>query len=212
MDPHSLAITSAGTFSLTLPEQSGACVQAASIAAGRFGTTTHDQVAVAYSVGEVKIIPIAFDDRGTPSQKAAFDTGQKSGLGKVWLRSGRFNWDSAFEQAALLISPYLTDDPQEVPSVRILNFDQNLNVQSGPAAGFQNGDGFALDLEVGNFDHRKSNSTERDPNLQLAVLSWDCGPKASVQIFDVDATQGFKVTGNNVFPIGSSEGLGLWPP
>ena len=121
------------------------------------------------------------------------------------MRSGGFNWNSAFEQAALLISnrPNLGR-----PSVRILNFDQNLNVQSGPAVDFQNRDGCAHDLAVGNFDHRKSNSTERDPNLQLAVLSWDCGPNASVQIFDVDATQGFKVTGNSVFPIGSSEGLG----
>ena len=206
MDPHSLAITSAGMFRLTLPEKSDACVRTASIAAGRFGTTTHDQVAVAYSVGEgVKIIPIAFDDRGTPSQKAVFDTGEQSGTGQVFLRSGGFNWNSAFEQAALLISnrPNLGR-----PSVRILNFDQNLNVQSGPAVGFQNRDGCAHDLAVGNFDHRKSNSTERDPNLQLAVLSWDCGQNASVQIFDVDATQGFKVTGNNVFPIGSSEGLG----
>jgi hypothetical protein len=195
-------------------------VTSASIAAGRFGTTTHDQVAVAYSVKgyEVQIIPIAFDDRGTPSQKAVFDTGEEAGAqGKIWLRSGRFNWDSAFEQAALLISPYLTDDPQEVPSVRILNFDQNLNVQSGPAVGLQNGDKFALDLEVGNFDHRKSNSTERDPNLQLAVLSTSAHPypdspaaQANVQIFDVDPTQRFKVTGKSVSPVGSADGLGKW--
>ena len=75
VDPHSLAISSAGTFSLTLPRD--ACVTSASIAAGRFGTTAHDQVAVAFSLNdEVKIIPIAFDDGGTPSQKAVFDTGE----------------------------------------------------------------------------------------------------------------------------------------
>jgi hypothetical protein len=195
-------ISASRPFDLQLQEPAGFCIEAESITAGRFGTTAHDQVVVAYmaSSGGVKIIPVAFDDKGTPTQKPSFHTGVNVGRGKVWLRSGRFNWNSAFEQAALLISPV---PPQ--PSLRILDFDQNLKVQSGPAAG---SGGCSLDLEVGNFDRRKSNSTERDPNLQLAVLFWDCsGATAKVHIYDVDPTQGFRLAGGDVFDVGSISGL-----
>jgi hypothetical protein len=170
VDPQSLAISGSGTFALTLQEPAGFCIQDESISAGRFGTTAHDQVVVAYMAsGEVRIIPVAFDDKGNPTQKPTFHTGVDGEYGKLWLRSGRFNWNSAFEQAALLIFPPFGVTP--APSLRMLDFDQNLNVQSGPAAGSQ---GCPVDLEVGNFDRRESNSTERDPNLQLAVLFWDC--------------------------------------
>ena len=48
VDPQSLAISGSGAFALTLQEPAGTCIQGESITAGRFGTTTHDQVVVAY--------------------------------------------------------------------------------------------------------------------------------------------------------------------
>jgi hypothetical protein len=204
VDPQSLAISGSGTFALTLQEPAGFCIQSESITAGRFGTTAHDQVVVAYAASdEARIIPVAFDDKGTPTQRPTFHTGVNAGYGKLRLRSGRFNWNSAFEQAALLIFPEGQGLP--APSLRILDFDQNLNVQSGPAAGSQ---GCSLDLEVGNFDRRKSNSTERDPNLQLAVLFWNCsGGTATVQIYDVDPTQGFRLVAGSVSDVGPASGI-----
>ena len=73
-----------------------------------------------------------------------------------------------------------------------------------PITGFQVGDECPDDLAVGNFDRMQhSNPPQREPNLQLAVASAPCNATAHVQIFDVnplaDPTQGFQVTGNNVY-------------
>ena len=50
----------------------------ATLAAGRFGTTLHDQLVVAYAVGPdatVKVITVDFDAQGKPVQKATKDLG-----------------------------------------------------------------------------------------------------------------------------------------
>jgi hypothetical protein len=52
VDPTTLAITDQGGLPLSLSEGNAAVVGSASIAAGRFGTTLYDQLAVAYFVPE----------------------------------------------------------------------------------------------------------------------------------------------------------------
>ena len=125
---------------------------------------------MAYAVqgGTVKVIPIDFDAQGNPVQKPLFDTEQAVGTGRAWLRSGQFDWSGAFDQAALLIS-----SGQE-NSLRILTFDQNLTVQSGPVATIP-ASICVGDVAVGNFDSMQANPTPppdtiRNPNLQLAAF------------------------------------------
>ena len=123
-------------FPVNIPEGSSdpldddACLQTLSIDVGRFGSPTRGQLAVAYAVvgGTVKVIPFDVDAQGNLVQMPLYDTGQAVGDGRAWLRSGQFDWTSAFDQAALLIS-----SGQE-NLLRILSVDQTLTVQSGPVA------------------------------------------------------------------------------
>jgi hypothetical protein len=205
VDPQSLTLTNLQTFQVNIPEGS-ACLHMTSIAVGRFATATHGQLAVAYAVqgGTVRVIFIDVDAQGNLSQMTRYDSGQGVGTGQAWIRSGQFDWSGAFDQAALLIS-----SGQE-NSLRILTFDQNLTVQSGPVGTFP---AFICvgDLAVGNFDHMQANPAPppamiRNPNLQLAAyLQIECGTgNFAVQIWDVnpvDTSPGqFQVgPGNTVF-------------
>lgn len=159
VDPTTLGISLAFGDSnnqqdLSLPE-GNTRVSFASFAAGRFGNTTHDQLAVAYAVDgahTVKVITVDFDAQGTLVQKAIYDTGQQLGNGTASLRSGQFDWGSPFDQVALVTAP-----GQNNNLLRILSFDGDLNVQAGEVAGFQNPDACFSDLAVGNFDRMQPN-------------------------------------------------------
>ena len=195
VDPQSLTLShhSSRGFPVNIPEGSSdpldddACLQTLSIDVGRFGSPTRGQLAVAYAVvgGTVKVIPFDVDAQGNLVQMPLYDTGQAVGDGRAWLRSGQFDWTSAFDQAALLIS-----SGQE-NSLRILSFDQTLTVQSGPVATIDK----TLcvgDLAVGNFNRMQANPTPPpdtlpNPNLQLAAfLQPTCGVGTfTVQIWDV---------------------------
>jgi hypothetical protein len=190
-------------LTLTLPEGSDVVAVSATLAAGRFGTTLHDQLVVAYAVGPdatVKVITVDFDAQGKPVQKATKDLGVTLGeFGKAWLRSGQFDWGGPFDQAALF-SQLAPAQGRSISAFRILSFDANLNPTVGPQPQMTgNGQACTFDMAVGNFDRMQPNpspppATQRDPNLQLALLASDCGTNVYVNIFNVDPAHNFAVT------------------
>ena len=208
IDPQSLALTSAGTWSANLPEGNNSCLYFVDITAGRFGNTAHDQLVVAYAVegGNVKILPFDIAQDGSAVQRTVYDTQQPVGTGRFWIKSGRFDWSNPFDQAALTISAGLSS---VMNTLRILTFDQNLNVQSGPVV---QGSGCIGDVAVGNFDQMQQNPLPppapamiRNPNLQLAVFLQDVcgggGQGMGVQIFDVNPSpqSGYQLAGHSVY-------------
>ena len=50
VDPQSLELISMGTFSATIPEGQGACLHGVDVTSGRFTTSLHDQLLVAYGM------------------------------------------------------------------------------------------------------------------------------------------------------------------
>jgi hypothetical protein len=192
------------TFALTLPEGNG-FVATASLVVGRFGNTTHDQLALLYSVprGTAKIVTIDFDSDGNPTQKAVLDTGvATSDSPLIVMRAGHFDWSGSFDQAAILVEP----GPQFPGSrVQIFNFDSALNPVAGPP--FGNTIGACLhDLVAGNFDRTQANPTppppnERNPNLQLALLGSDCASNLTISLLNVDPTNSFAISQASTFPL-----------
>ena len=194
----------ANTFALNLPEGNG-FVAAASLAVGRFGNTTHDQLAVVYAVprGTAKIVTIDFDSDGNPTQKAVLDTGVgTTDSPLVVMRAGHFDWSGSFDQAAVLVEPGAS-----VPGSRIqvFGFDTSLNPVAGPA--FGNTTGACLhDLVAGNFDRMQANpnpppANERNPNLQLALLGSDCGSNLTVSLLNVDPANSFAISPASTFAL-----------
>lgn len=191
---------------LSLPE-GNTSVSFASIAAGRFGNTTHDQLAVTYAVDgshTVKVITVDFDAQGNAVQKATADLGFPLGeCGGLFLKSGRFDWGSPFDQAAHY-GQFCDPGQATVSAFRMLTFDANLNPTVGQPTPFTDAGQFCRgDMAVGNFDRMQPNpnpppATERDPNLQLAFIGTDfdgqCGPNVYVNIFSVDPVENFKLT------------------
>jgi hypothetical protein len=93
IDPQSLALSSAGTFSADLPEGNDSCLHFVDITAGRFSTPTHDQLLVAYGVegGNVKVLPFDINAQGIAVQQQIYDSGYGVGGGQFFIRSGRFD-------------------------------------------------------------------------------------------------------------------------
>ena len=205
VDPSSLKILIGSQVTLTIPEGSSAIAASASIVAGRFGNTTHDQLALAYVVlgGTVKIITLDFDAEGNPIQTATVDTHilLPGATPSVIMKAGHFDWSGAFDQAALLVS----DGDIGGSEVMVLTFDSALNPAPGPSAGTSGACQF--DMAAGSFDRTQPNpgtpppATVRNPNLQLAVLASDCGSNASVSIYDVDPANRFAISAGTTFPL-----------
>jgi hypothetical protein len=197
----------ANTFTLNLPEGNG-FVAAASLVVGRFGNTTHDQLALVYSVprGTAKIVTIDFDSDGNPTQQAVLDTGVATGdTPLLVMRAGHFDWSGAFDQAAVLVEP----SPRSSSSrIQLFGFDASLNPTPGPA--FTTTAGFCLqDLAAGNFDRTQANpspppANERNPNLQLALLASDCASSVSVSLLNVDPANNFAISAASNFSLPAS--------
>ena len=194
----------ANTFTLNLPEGNG-FVAAASLAVGRFGNTTHDQLAVVYSVphGTAKIVTIDFDDAGNPIQKAVLDTGTHTADSPlVVMRAGHFDWAGSFDQAAVLVQP----SAHFTGYVQIFGFDSSLNPLPGAAA-FESASYPCLnDLVAGNFDRMQANpkpppASERNPNLQLALLGSDCASSLTVSLLNVDPANNFAISPASAFTL-----------
>ena len=187
-------------FAANLPEGNDSCLHFVSITAGRFSTATHDQLLVAYGVegGNVKVLPFDINAQGSAVQQQIYDTGVPVGHGFAAIRSGRFDWSSPVEQAALLISNDL--GAADVNTVRILSFDQNFTPQAGPAFQANVPTDCASDMVVGNFDHTQPNpltpspATIANPNLQVAAVFSDCGNTVNVRILNVDPANQFQLS------------------
>ena len=115
------------------PEGRERILATASLAVGRFGNTTHDQLAVVYAVprGTAKIVTIDFDSDGNAIQKAVFDTGvATSDTPFAVIRAGHFDWSGSFDQAAVLVQPAQKSSSSRI---QLFGFDTSLNPAAGPA-------------------------------------------------------------------------------
>lgn len=150
---------------LTLREGPNAVVTAPELAAGRFSTTLHDQLVLTYAfdpVNDVQVITVDFDAQGNPVQKATADLGFTLGEdGGVFLRSGRFDWGSPFDQA-VHYGQFANPGDSTVSSFRMLTFDANLNPTVGQQTPFT-GAGQILQVWRNSGGEFRSHAVESDP-------------------------------------------------
>jgi hypothetical protein len=129
-------------------------------------------------------------------------------LGVIALRSGRLNWFGQFDQAVLLAANGDFGQNPDTATIRVLTFDENLNI-ANPGRLDPTDLACIADLAVGNFDHMQTNpnpppATQRDPNLQLAIL-WQpqCGrqltSRFAVSLYNVDTQQNFQPSFSSTF-------------
>jgi len=196
VNPQSLTVTDQGRFDCNLQGTEGnSNVYSASLAGGRFGARSYDRLVVTYALQgsyAAKVIPVDFDTQGKPVRKATVDMGFTTGpSGRVLLRSGHIDWFSPYDQAVLMGS-YANPGQTTVHALRILSFDPNFNVSVGPQTTLTTN--CHHDVAVGNFDRRQANSAGRNPNLQVAFLTSDCGANAVVHIYNTDPGNKFAWT------------------
>jgi hypothetical protein len=200
VDPKTLTIARAA--SLPLPQLPQAHRAKLSLAAGRFGNTTHDQLVLTWgdtqSSATAKVASFDFDASLKPTLKDTYDTGVGGPFIGVDFASGRFDWRGPFAQAALKLSP--TDSNRG--RLGILTFDETLHITA--PRDFINFPSSCTHPVAGNFDRMRPNPTptpgkQRDPNLQLAVVCYS-NPYAA-RIINVDPTQAFSVSEASTFDI-----------
>lgn len=192
VDPQSLALASAGTFAANIPEGNTACLESVNITSGRFSTGTRDQLAVVYGAYGSNHKAFAFDlnTQGFAVQGPVFDTGAPVNVGWAGIVGGRFAWNSPVDQAALFIANGF--NVFGINSLRIVKFDQNLNITQATPIQAGNISGMcASQVLAGNFNRTRTNPTPppasfADPNLQVAIAFSDCGNTEYLRIFDVD--------------------------
>ncbi len=163
-----------------------------SLAAGRFGSTSHDQlVAAVYAFKSnepqqrISIRSFDFDSNLRPIQKDAITTGLPAG-GEVLLKTGHFDPTSPYEQTAIKWNP----NPGNV-QVGILSFDNALKIRYPTSLFKLPNITCSSGLTVGNFD--RTEPVPQDPTktqlsfkLQLAVSSSDCRGSIAAEIYNVD--------------------------
>jgi len=188
-------------FPLSLPVGSNSVIASFRLAAGRFGTTTHDQLAVVYVTDTQKfvVLGIDVDSEHRPIVKGyavASEAGEE--VADTRIASARFDWFGSFDQLAIVqrkISGYL--------DLNLWAFSSDGKLTPTAVGGkgvFVSG--CPSDMAVGNFDRMQKNPNpppdrEHNPNLQLAILSSDelaspisagcrfTADNAAVQIFNV---------------------------
>ena len=143
VDPTTLAVSMKS--SITLP---GLTSGTASLAAGRFGATDHDQLVVAYqpASGNAIVATIDFDASLQPSLKAVSQDITGS-AGFFFVKPGRLVWFSPYDYAVLVGGN----------NIQILGFttDGNLTPElQAPAVAIS---GCVNDVAVGNFNNTKTN-------------------------------------------------------
>ena len=123
--------------------------------------------------------PFDINDQGIAVQQPIYDTHYIVGGAGTFIRSGRFDWSSPVDQAALLISNDF--NAPGINTLRILSFDHIFTTTAGPElqAGGTSGE-CVNDMAVGNFDHQQANpgtpppATIANPNMQVAIPFTDC--------------------------------------
>lgn len=188
-------------FVLTTPEASAAnAITQVSIARGRFNTTTHDQVAVTFSMlsGPSIVEIVDFDPSFNPTegpQLTVSNTPVPEGIytGYIQVTTGKFALpDNSFDEIVFHQSSTTTDGDKffEVISAnpRDLTLTAHGQVSYSPCAAY-NG------LQVGNFDNQQANH-QHNPNSQIALLACSGDQTTSVlNIYSVDP-QSFDVHGS----------------
>ncbi|MBA3353844.1 MAG: hypothetical protein H0U23_15730 [Blastocatellia bacterium] len=211
VDEKTLQISDAKYFTLfgdTIGDPLPTPLSQIAAAVGRFTTTTHDQLLVSHAVngGVARVRLIDFDPATFRPQELSLwssDNTIKTGrygvfdwTGLLKLRVGRINWSSQYDQAVLLHG----NNYHRVAGSSSYEFTLS-NLAISPAdfsireqSNFKTGDNYGTmhDIALGNFDNRtrdplNPNQTERNPNLQVSLLTTDAsGYTANVAIFNVD--------------------------
>ncbi|MDQ3649663.1 MAG: VCBS repeat-containing protein, partial [Acidobacteriota bacterium] len=214
VDAKTLRISDAVQFPLTIPEGS-VVVPHISAAAGKFTTTTHDQLLIAYAAnpGTAKVKLIDFDPKTfEPQEQSIWDTGNELKTGQfglyTWtgllrLKVGRFNWSSQYDQPLLLHGNNFYREAGtnsfefSLSTLAINPVDFSIKEQGNlTLKNIGTGDdyGTVSDMVLGNFDRRDPDpqnpqQKNRNPNLQAAILSTDWrGSTAFATIYDIDPT------------------------
>jgi FG-GAP-like repeat len=181
----------------------------ASAAAGRFGTTLHDQLIVGYRIAssngpdpqDVQLKSFDFDTSLKPILKHTFNTGLKNGP-ELILEAGRFNFNSPFEQVAMKWT-----QGRDNVQLGILTFDNTLKIRY-PKFIVLSGIACSSGLSVGNFartepDPQDPSKTQLSFKLQLAISSSNCQGSMGLNIYNVDVPNkpggDFVINPNQVF-------------
>lgn len=179
-------------------------VTSLSVAAGRYGRTDTDQLAVAYVTGNGEARVVAYDIK--LDSYSAFTRGGENYLGKeagigVILKSGRLNGHSEYDQAVVWTG-YLGVTTNRNSALRVLTFDRNLNIATPGMIEFT--DGSFVDFTLGRFDRRRAEQAqEQDPNLQVALarrrLLGNEQSDLLVDVVSIDPAQQYRMTRNTQF-------------
>ncbi len=219
VNPATMSITPGPTLNLSLPGTDGAAtLNTTAIVAGRFFGGSHDQIVIAYSsptgansMGEpVELITIDFNSAGLPVQQSIYDTqafvqaaAPQAGLNPgIYLKSGRFNWFGDSDQVAMSTYSYLGDSSgfySGTGQIQVMYLQQNSGGQWVLQSGVPlttSGDRYHFSLAAGRFDRMQANptnpnTTEPDPNLQLAdltssIIDTQGDQVTELQIYNVD--------------------------
>ena len=143
VDRNTLAVSMKS--SITLP---GLTSGTASLAAGRFGATDHDQLVVAYqpASGNAIVATIDFDASLQPSLKAKSQDISGS-AGFFFVKAGRLDWFSPYDYAVLVGGN----------NIQILNFTTDGNLTPGTRGPGLPIGGCVNDVAVGNFNNTVTN-------------------------------------------------------
>ncbi|MEW6039572.1 MAG: hypothetical protein AB1648_15215 [Pseudomonadota bacterium] len=178
---------------LSIPAGADHIGEPISLAVGRYGTTDHDQLVVAYSTlsDHGWVVAYDIDFRYGFQLKGYQDLGD--GAENVITKSGRMYSRGQFDQAVVWKGG--RTKPM-ASTLRVLSFDSNLNIFTPAKLDFTR-ECFA-DFALGRFDRRqKSGGEEPNPNLQVALL-WrpecESKPKAQVEIYHIDPAKQFQIS------------------
>jgi hypothetical protein len=186
VDSGSLALSLAGSLTLTTPGASTSDpVRTWSITRGRFNSTTHDQLAVAFanSSGPGYVEVIDFD----PGTLNAHQHTLGSPAGNTPISSGFIQIAAAQFQLPSKSSDqiaYLSSSPAGGGRfLEVLSVDENtLAIGGNTVVSYDNN--FSLcsfGMTVGNFDH-KTSTGDHDPNAELAFTYSDCSPESGISL------------------------------
>ncbi len=190
VDSGSLALSLAASLPLTTPGAStGDPVRTWSITRGRFNSTNHDQLAVAFanSSGPGYVEVIDFD----PGTLNAHEHGTFSPAGDTPISSGFIQIAAAQFQVPTQVTDqiaYLSASPSGGGRfLEVLSVDPNTLAIGGNTVVPYDQYPCSFGMTVGNFDNKNSTG-EHDPNAQLAFIYGSCDPGGGIalNIYDFD--------------------------
>ena len=187
VDPTTLAISPASSFVFGTPL--GFKIQYASIARGRFNTTTHDQLAVTFSsaagpsiVQIIDFMPNTLTPNGGPQLTAS--TVSIPG-GYLQVKTGKFGLGAAASNPYDQVVFHMSSESDNGRFFEILSVnptDLTLTAHSGIT---YNQFPCASGIQVGNFDHQQTSQHDLDSQIALMYCSADA-TTSTMNIYSVD--------------------------